>query len=66
MVGITKEIDRLGRIVIPKEYRERYGLSATVEIIATESGILLRNSEYKLVKSNSTDACSSLAKQAEF
>ena len=66
MVGITKEIDRLGRIVIPKEYRERYGLSAAVEIIATESGILLRNSEYKLVKSNSTDACLSSAKQAEF
>ena len=64
MVGITKEIDKLGRIVIPKEYRERYGLSDTVEIIATEAGILLRNSEYKLVKSNVNDIYSSISKES--
>ena len=49
-VGIIKEIDKLGRIVIPKEFRERYGLTENVEIIATEKGIVLRNPEYKLVK----------------
>lgn len=50
MVGITKEIDRLGRIVIPKELRERYKLDSDVEIIATDKGILLRNSKYILVQ----------------
>ena len=55
MVGIIKEVDRLGRMVIPKEYRERYGLSETVEIIATEAGILIRNPEYVLTKVHSDD-----------
>jgi AbrB family looped-hinge helix DNA binding protein len=50
MVGIIKEIDRLGRIVIPKEFRERFGLNESVEIVATEFGIVIRNPEYKLVK----------------
>ena len=49
-VGIKKEIDRIGRIVIPKEFRERYGLADEVEIVATEAGILIRNPEYKLIK----------------
>lgn len=49
-VGIRKEIDRIGRIVIPKELRERYGLIDEVEIVATESGVLIRNPEYKLIK----------------
>ena len=50
IVGIIKEIDKLGRIVIPKEIRSRYGLTENVEIVATEMGIVLRNPEYKLVK----------------
>ena len=49
-IGIIKEIDRIGRIVIPKELRERYGLIDEVEIVATESGVLIRNPEYKLIK----------------
>jgi AbrB family looped-hinge helix DNA binding protein len=49
-VGIIKETDKLGRIVIPKEYRERFGLAQSVEIVATKDGILLRNPEYKLVR----------------
>ena len=48
--GIVKEIDKLGRIVIPKEFRQRYNLGDNVEIIACEEGVLLRNSEYMLVK----------------
>ena len=48
-VGIIKEIDKLGRIVIPKELRERFFLSGNVEIIATEIGIVLRNPKYKLI-----------------
>ena len=50
--GIVKEIDRLGRIVIPKEFRQRYNLEDNVEIIACADGVLLRNSEYVLVKEN--------------
>lgn len=51
-VGIMKEIDRLGRIVIPKEVRERLHLDREVELILTEEGLLIRNSLYKLVKKN--------------
>ena len=51
-VGIIKEIDRLGRIVIPKEHRERLRLEKEVEIVLTKEGMLIRNSEYKLIKSN--------------
>ena len=54
-IGIVKEIDKLGRIVIPKEFRDRFGLSDSVEIIGTKSGILLRNPEYKLVKVDEED-----------
>ena len=54
-VGIIKEIDKLGRIVIPKELRERFYLSEKVEIIATEFGIVLRNPKYKLVRASNED-----------
>ena len=49
-VGIIKELDKLGRIVIPKELRERFGLTEYVEMVATEFGIVLRNPKYKLVE----------------
>ncbi|MBQ4070958.1 MAG: hypothetical protein IJD51_00900 [Clostridia bacterium] len=49
-VGVIKEIDKLGRIVIPKELRDRYGFTNSVEVVATEAGIILRSPEYKLVK----------------
>lgn len=49
-LGIIKEIDNLGRIVIPKEIRERLSLDKKVEIIITKDGALLRNHEYVLVK----------------
>ena len=49
-VGVIKEIDKLGRIVIPKEMRERLGFERDVEVVMTEEGILIRNSVYKLVK----------------
>lgn len=48
-IGVTKEFDKLGRIVIPKELRDRYGLRCGVEIVATKDGVLIRNSEYVLV-----------------
>ena len=49
-VGIIKEIDNLGRIVIPKEMRELLGLEKTVEVIVTRAGVLIRSPEYVLVK----------------
>ena len=49
-VGITKEIDNLGRLVIPKELRERYGLGKTVELVATDEGVLVKSNTHVLVK----------------
>ena len=49
-VGVIKEIDRLGRIVIPKELRERYGLDAKVELVATREGVLLQSPQYVLTE----------------
>ena len=49
-VGVIKEFDKLGRLVIPKELRDRYALDNKVEIVATENGVLIRSPEYVLVK----------------
>ena len=50
MVGIIKEIDKLGRIVIPKDVRERYGLADNLEIITLKEGILIKSQDYVLIK----------------
>ena len=49
-IGVIKEFDKLGRLVIPKELRDRYGLSKNVEIVATKEGILIKSQEYYLKK----------------
>ena len=54
-IGIIKEIDNLGRLVIPKEFRERLGLDKQVELVINEEGILIRNSIYKLVRTEKPD-----------
>ena len=54
-IGIIKEIDKLGRIVIPKEYRERLNLTNEVEMILTKEGVLIKNQEYGLVKKKDTE-----------
>ena len=41
-VGIRKEIDRFGRLVIPKEIREMYHLGSEAEILLTTDGVLIR------------------------
>ena len=51
-IGVFKEFDKLGRIVIPKDLRDRYSLFGKVEIIATSKGLLIRNPEYILVLKN--------------
>lgn len=48
-VGVIKDIDHLGRVVIPKEFRDRLGLDKGVEIVLTREGVLIRNSKYELV-----------------
>ncbi len=46
-IGIIKKIDSLGRVVIPKEYRDRLELKNQVELILTEDGLIIRNFKYK-------------------
>ena len=53
-VGVIKEIDSLGRIVIPKEFRERLMLNKEVEVLITESGVIIRNSKFKLVETTNS------------
>jgi AbrB family looped-hinge helix DNA binding protein len=55
-IGIIKKVDKLGRIVIPKEMRERFNISTDVEISVTENGILIRNPEFVLVKKEDVKA----------
>ena len=54
-VGIIKEFDKLGRLVIPKELRERYAPDNKVEIVATEQGVLIKSPEYILVKKENAE-----------
>lgn len=51
-VGVIKEIDNLGRIVVPKEMRDRLSFDKRVEVVLTKEGILLRNPEYELIRVN--------------
>ena len=56
MIGINKEIDKLGRIVIPKEIRKLLNLENKVELVMTEEGLLIRNPEYILSKKDNKGA----------
>lgn len=49
-IGIKKEIDKAGRICIPKELRILFNLENEVELRITKEGLLLKNPEYILVK----------------
>ena len=44
--GIIRCIDKLGRLVIPKELRNLYMLNEEAEIIPCEEGLLLRNPKH--------------------
>ena len=39
---MVKELDAVGRIVIPKDLREQYGIKKAVELIPTTEGILIK------------------------
>lgn len=49
-IGVKKEIDKLGRICIPKEMRRLFNFENEVELQITKDGILLKNPEYILMK----------------
>jgi AbrB family looped-hinge helix DNA binding protein len=49
-VGIVAEVDKLGRIVIPKKVRDLYGLDKGVELVLTDKGVYLRSPHYVLIK----------------
>lgn len=49
-IGIIKEINHLGRIVTPKDFRARLSLEKSVELILTKDGVLIRNPQYELVE----------------
>ena len=44
-IGLIKEIDKLGRLAISKNVRERMGLNGKVELIMTKEGLLIRKCE---------------------
>ena len=48
-IGIIREVDSLGRVIIPKEIRKTYKLEREVEIISTGDGVLLRNPKYNII-----------------
>lgn len=51
-VGMLIKVDNLGRIVIPKEYREFYHMekNGKVCLIDTVDGLLITNPKYKVVE----------------
>ena len=51
-IGMRKKVDNLGRVTIPKEYRDFYNLNATDEVclVETTEGLLITNPKYKVVK----------------
>ena len=53
-IGIVKELDKLGRVLIPKDLRERYGYGDKVELVATSQGVLIKNPDYVLIKIEKT------------
>ena len=49
-IGVLKEIDNLGRLVIPKEMRDSFKLNEIVELVVTKDGILIRNPKYEVIE----------------
>ena len=55
-IGVMKEIDRLGRIVTPKEMRDTFKLDKIVEILVTPEGVLIRNPRYEIIEKMDNEA----------
>ena len=56
-VGMEITIDKLGRIVIPKGYREFYNINKEdkLSLICTPDGLLITNPKYKMVEIKHND-----------
>ena len=54
-IGVIKDIDNLGRLVIPKEMRDTFKFDKSVELVVTEEGVLVRNPKYKLVEKDEVE-----------
>ena len=50
ILGIEKKVDDLGRVTIPKEFREFYHLDKKVTLVETEKGLLITNPQYVMVR----------------
>ncbi len=72
--GNIKKLDDLGRVVIPKEFRERIGLEtdAPVEMLIQDNGIFIRKvpftcalcgSEKSLIDFESSKVCHACVEQ---
>ena len=48
-VGIKRDIDKNGRLCVPKEMRDLLNLEGEVELVMTKEGIILRNPKFILV-----------------
>jgi len=50
-IGLQRKVDNLGRITIPKEYRDFYRLNeqTVISLIETPEGLLLTNPKFKVV-----------------
>ncbi len=57
-VGIQKKIDNLGRITLPKEYRDFYHMEpeTTVCVKGTPEGLLITHPKYKVVEIETKEA----------
>lgn len=55
-IGMIRKIDNLGRVTIPKEYRDFYHMNEqdSICLIDTPDGLLLTNPKYKVVEVNSS------------
>lgn len=51
-IGIARKVDKLGRIVLPKEFRDFFKIDTgtRLEMVATDSGILIRFPEFEVKK----------------
>jgi len=51
-IGIHRKVDNLGRVTIPKEFREFYHLNEqdSVCLIDTQDGLLITSPKYKVVE----------------
>ena len=56
-IGTQRKVDNLGRIVIPKEFRNSFHINNEdiIEMKITTDGILIRKPEYEVRKIESND-----------